>query len=419
MQIVRDPIWQNIEFPESLSKIIETSEFLRLNDIKQLGPTYLVYPGATHTRFAHSLGVYHVANCMIHSFINKGFDFFSDEGVKAFKIASLCHDLGHFPYTHALKELPLLDHEKLTGLIITQSNLSKVIEECGVNPEFVAKIIDKELETDNKEIIFFRKILSGVLDPDKLDYLNRDAFYCGVPYGIQDTDFTINSIIPDSEKGITVDSKSIVAIENLLFSKYLMYRTVYWHKNVRIATAMMKKTLFAALSANQLKDKDLYDLTDNQLVTLVDSKTDDEIWHCAKKLFEKKLYQIVFEADFYPDNPIHVKMQDLQYRTKVEKEIARHFNMNNCSLLIDIPEKISFESNIWINDENCEFSKSPTVFSEYTVKSFTEKLRKIRIAIDGSVFERKSEKDLQNMKKFISEVLQYEKNGTGADYEDS
>ncbi|MDD7416848.1 MAG: hypothetical protein PUK48_05730, partial [Spirochaetales bacterium] len=92
---------------------------------------------------------------------------------------------------------------------------------------------------------------------------------------------------------------------------------------------------------------------------------------------------------------------------------------NNCSLLIDIPEKISFESNIWINDENCEFSKSPTVFSEYTVKSFTEKLRKIRIAIDGSVFERKSEKDLQDMKKFISEVLQYEKNGTGADYEDS
>ena len=105
---------------------------------------------------------------------------------------------------------------------------------------------------ENKEILFYRQLLSGVLDPDKLDYLNRDAFYCGVPYGIQDTEFTLSALEPDSEKGITINSKSIVAVENLLFSKYLMYRTVYWHKTVRIVTAMMKKTLFSALKNDEI-----------------------------------------------------------------------------------------------------------------------------------------------------------------------
>ena len=188
MQFIRDPLWQNIELSDSLIQIIRTSEFSRLNDIKQLGPTYLVYPGATHTRYSHSLGVYYISSRLIEMLVEKGArDFLSDKGIQAFKIASLCHDLGHFPFTHALKELPLKDHEELTGQNITGTQIAKIIESQDIDPKFVAAIVDKTLPTDDKEILFYRKLLSGVLDPDKLDYLNRDAYYCGVPYGLQDT----------------------------------------------------------------------------------------------------------------------------------------------------------------------------------------------------------------------------------------
>ena len=243
LQIVRDSLWKNIEISQELLDITNTKEFTRIEHIKQLGPTHFVYPGATHSRFAHSLGVYHIASKLIDNLQKKGSSSWTtDEGIQAFKIASLCHDLGHFPYTHALKELPLKDHEELTGEIVLNSSITQLIKKAGTEPDFVAAIVDKNIKTENPEILFYRQLLSGVLDPDKLDYLNRDAFYCGVPYGIQDTEFTLCALEPDLQKGITINSKSIVAVENLLFSKYLMYRTVYWHKTVRIVTAMMKKS---------------------------------------------------------------------------------------------------------------------------------------------------------------------------------
>ena len=111
---------------------------------------------------------------------------------------------------------------------------------------------------------FFWKILSGVLDPDKLDYLNRDAFFCGVPYGIQDVDFILEEVFPHVENGVAISPKGITALENILFSKYLMYKTVYWHKTVRIATAMIKKAIAMALEEGAIGTQDLYGLDDEQ-----------------------------------------------------------------------------------------------------------------------------------------------------------
>jgi len=104
-----------------------------------------------------------------------------------------------------------------------------------------AAIVDTHLPIqEDRETAFYRRLLSGVLDPDKLDYLNRDARYCGVPYGNQDVDFTFSRPIPHQERGIDIDSRLIANVEAVLFSKYLMYRSVYWHHSVRSATAMIK-----------------------------------------------------------------------------------------------------------------------------------------------------------------------------------
>ena len=408
MQIVRDPLWKNIEISQNLLDITNTKEFTRISNIKQLGPTHFVYPGATHTRFAHSLGVYHIATKLIHNLQKKGAsDWTTTEGVLAFQIASLCHDLGHFPYTHALKELPLKDHEELTGEIVLNSSITPLIKKAGTEPEFVAGIVDKNIKTDNKEILFYRQLLSGVLDPDKLDYLNRDAFYCGVPYGIQDTEFTLSALEPDSEKGITINSKSIVAVENLLFSKYLMYRTVYWHKTVRIVTAMMKKTLFSALKNDEISPEQLYTLFDESLFETIEksNKISPEVWHCGKQILDKKFYSVILEIPFDEKNQNHQSLENLENRSKLEEKIAFVCGCKDYQVLIDIPEKISFESDLWIKDEKTEFSKSSTVFTPETVKSFTEKLRFIRFAFDTDILNSKTDNEIEMLKKKIANFL--------------
>ena len=140
-------------------------------------------------------------------------------------------DLGHFPYAHSLKELPLEDHESLTARIVLDTPLAHVIAtDAHADPEMIAKIVDTDLDDRNsKEIAIYRKILSGVLDPDKLDYLSRDAYFCGVPYGVQDVDFIISKLRYHQSEGLVLDEQGMHAVENVLFSKYLMYRSVYWH----------------------------------------------------------------------------------------------------------------------------------------------------------------------------------------------
>lgn len=409
--VIRDPIWKNIDIPDDIAKIIQSREFQRLNDIKQLGPTYLVYPGATHTRFAHSIGVYHIASRLLQSLKSQSpiSDFISDEGEKAFKIAALCHDMGHFPFTHALKELPLLDHEVLTGKIILDSPVAKIIENCGVKSEKVASIIDTTIKTNDEQVLFFRKLLSGVLDPDKLDYLNRDAFFCGVPYGIQDTDFTLSCLFPDKERGVTVNSKSIISIENLLFSKYLMYRSVYWHKDVRIATAMMKKSLFTALSLGEVKDTSLYNLTDSTLLSLINESKNADIWYSAKMIFQRNFYRVISEFSFNSENQSHKILENLEKRTQLENKIAdtlfQEFKINQNQIIIDIPENISFESDIFINDENCTFSESSTVFTPETINSFTQSLRKIRVAVSADILQNASENEISKLKRIIADFF--------------
>ncbi|MDR2103766.1 MAG: HD domain-containing protein, partial [Treponema sp.] len=238
---VRDVLWGHIYLTPALAALTKSLPFMRLCRIFQLGPVYYVYPGATHTRASHSIGVYHLARRLLINLVERGAgDWISPQGVHSFLCASLLHDLGHFPYTHSLKELPLRAHEELTGEIILTEPVKSLVAATGGDPYFTAAIVDTKLPGGHEgELQFYRKLLSGTLDPDKLDYLNRDARYCGVPYGAQDVDFILDRLQPSRERGVDIDSRGIPSVESILFSKYLMYRTVYWHRFLRSATAMI------------------------------------------------------------------------------------------------------------------------------------------------------------------------------------
>ena len=348
---IRDPIWKHIYLTPAHIKLISLPVFQELHAIRQLGPAYLVYPGATHTRFAHSLGTFHIARRLITFLVRKSADVpFTLGGVKAYLCAALCHDLGHYPFAHALKNLGLTDHEVLTGRLLQDEETAGVIaREVGVPAEKAAAVVDERLSAGgDEEIPLLRRLLSGVLDPDKLDYLNRDAYYCGVPYGIQDVDFFLSQVTADRRHGFILSHNGLTAVENILFAKYLMYKTVYWHKTVRTATAMTKKALLLALRDGELEPERLYRLTDGGLLELASGRS-SRPFEMITEVFARRLYTSVLRTGFRDDHAGHSRLCDPAVCLRREAELAGSLRaavgrpVAEADVIIDIPEALSFE----------------------------------------------------------------------------
>jgi len=387
---VRDVLWGHVYFTPELAALAESPPFMRLHRILQLGPVHQIYPGATHTRASHSIGVYHLGRRLLLNLVERGAaGWVSREGVMAFLCACLLHDLGHFPFTHSLKELPLRSHESLTGEIILSQPIKSLVAACGADPALTAAIVDKELSAVDKELLFYRKLLSGCLDPDKLDYLNRDARYCGVPYGVQDVDFILSRLIPDLNRGTDIDSRLIPNVEAILFAKYLMYRTVYWHRQVRSATSMIKKALLEGMEKGVIAGEELYNLDDQSLFFLLKEKKPGR--GLAQAVWNGKLYFTAAEIPFYQQDHAHLK--DIAKRSFHEDRLTGEFRragvpLGDNDLIIDVPEPVSFETGLFVLDENSTFADSSSAFKTTTLNSFVKTLYTIRIFINPDFYEK-------------------------------
>lgn len=384
---IRDPVWGNIFLSPALERLAASAPFAKLGRIKQLGPAFLVYPGATHTRRAHSIGVLHMARRLASALAAKGqLDFCTREGLQSYFVAALCHDLGHFPYAHSLKELPLEQHEALTARELLSGPLRVLVQDAGADPAAAAAIVDKDApDGGDREIRFFRGLLSGVLDPDKLDYLNRDAFFCGVPYGLQDSDFILQRVTVGPGEVLAVDERGIMSVEGLLFSKYLMYRSVYWHKGVRSATAMIKKAVLLALNEGVLRHEDLYGLDDDGFYAKLRAIPFAPL-ALVEAVFEGRTYPAVLDVAFEEDSAAHRDLLDLDSRLKAEEALAAKAGLGNLDVIIDIPEGVSFETDLAVIREDSRgetralpFPESPTVFKPPVVAGFATALRRVRV----------------------------------------
>ena len=383
---IRDVLWGHIYLTPPLAALTRSVPFMRLFRIFQLGPAYETYPGATHTRAAHSIGVYHLARRLLLNLAERGADgWLTFTGGRSFLCAALLHDLGHFPYAHSLKELPLASHEELTGEIIRSEPVKSLVADAGGDPYFTAAIVDVKLPgREDRELFFYRRLLSGVLDPDKLDYLNRDARYCGVPYGAQDVDFILSRLHPQAERGFDIDSRGIPSVESILFSKYLMYRSVYWHRSVRSATAMIKKALLAGLNAGVIAREELYNLDDQGLFALMAGRS-PPLFALAEKVRDGRLFAAAAEFPF--DEPVHRSLLDINRRFYHEQALARELSELTGrrilpeELIIDLPEPVSFETGLYVTDEQCFFSESSSVFKARGIDGFIRTLRVIRVFV--------------------------------------
>jgi uncharacterized protein len=387
----RDPLWGTIYLSPGLAALASSAPFAKLGRIKQLGPAFLVYPGATHTRRAHSLGVFHMAKRIASCLAAKGeLGFCTRPGLYSYLAAALCHDLGHFPFAHSLKELPLEAHEALAAREIQGGELAGLIEAAGACPEAVAAIVDESLPDEGvpgvgaREIRFFRGLLSGVLDPDKLDYLSRDAFFCGVPYGIQDADFVLQRLAVGPADELAVEERGLMSVEGLLFSKYLMYRSVYWHKAVRSATAMIKKAVLLALGDGILAPEELYGLDDEGFYALLRSRGRARSYRpfdLAARVFDARLFGCVLDLPLDLSDERQARLLDLGSRLKAEEALAAAAGLGSLELVIDLPESISFETELCVlsGGRARAFSASPTVFTPPVVAGFASSLRRLRV----------------------------------------
>lgn len=233
-KIINDPVYGFITIPTDLIyDLIEHPYFQRLRYIKQLGMTHLVYPGALHTRFHHALGAMHLMKLAIETLRSKGHEITAEEE-EAASIAILLHDIGHGPFSHALEHTIVtgISHEHISTLLMDKLN-----QQFGGRLELALEIFNKRYYKS-----FLHQLVSGQLDLDRMDYLNRDSFFTGVSEGVISSDRIIKML--DVAGGqLVIEEKGIYSIEKFLIARRLMYWQVYLHKTVIGGEQMLVKIL--------------------------------------------------------------------------------------------------------------------------------------------------------------------------------
>jgi HD superfamily phosphohydrolase len=316
-EVVRDPLWNNIRLEAEALAIIDTPAFQRLRYVRQLGHAFLVYPGATHTRFEHALGAYHLA-CRVTK-------------EQEIQVAALLHDIGHYPFSHALEEAGLPPHERLAARHLATGPLATALERLGVSTDSLLNLIQGTSSSP------LAGLVAGALDVDKLDYLSRDAKMCGVPYGVIDVDRLLTSLTV-SPKGLELHAKGMAALESLLFAKYQMYRNVYWHHAVRSATAMFKRLVRRAIAARRLTPDDIAIATDD---ALSHELLQNDQTGLARALRERRLAKRALDI---PGTELPAETEDWPSRDpdlleRVEERLARELGLGADQLFLDFPSK--------------------------------------------------------------------------------
>lgn len=349
---IRDAIWGDIDLGSRELAVIDSAPFQRLRRIRQLGFTDLVFPGARHTRFEHSIGVYHLAGLALDR-VSKapGAPPVKDVDRRTFLCAALLHDVGHYPFSHAIEELEVDQierHERIAEGLITGA-LAELLERTwDVDVARVAALVagprrggPEAGETD----VFLRSLLDSAMDVDKLDYLVRDARGANVPYGLVDVQRLIASFCAwrDDDGGVVlaVDEKGLASLASLVFAKHLMFATVYWHHACRSAVAMLLRAIQEALRAEALRPDDLAPLDDATLMLTLGGDGMPELTRdLAARLHLRRLYKRAGEIDV--DAPAFAALERLWFRPTqrcvVEDGWAGACGAPPGGVLLDIPE---------------------------------------------------------------------------------
>jgi len=350
-KVIRDPVHGNIELDELDIAIIDSEPFQRLRGVKQLGLVHLVFPGATHTRFEHSIGVRYLAEEIFNT-VNSRESIFTEEDFNKLRAAALLHDIAHTPFSHVLEEVIRergFSHEEMAEKIISETELKDILEEYGLRVKDVADIIRGKGGP-------LSQIIKSDLDADRLDYLQRDAYYCGVAYGVIDSrilrEFTV---VNDS---LAVSEKGLYPAVTVLFARHTMFTVVYGHKTSRAATCMLVKGVRRALEKEVISLEDLFRLTDEELLIKLRESKVNYCREIAERIRKRKLFKMAYQlkGDILSVDTILEFVflrENVSEKQELEESIAEKAGVDVGYVALDIPENpVLEEANVKICTED-------------------------------------------------------------------
>lgn len=322
MEAIKDSVHDHIPVGDLASDLLETPEFQRLRHIKQLSTVRLVYPSANHTRFEHSLGVYHLAR--------QALDWLDieDDRAKAVRAAALLHDVGHGPYGHQTEGIiqrRLGRHHDEIGCLLSSGELPAVLESHGLDPERVASLVAGEGDLG--------QIVAGELDVDRADYLVRDAYHTGVPYGTIDHGRLLSALrIRDGE--LVLAEGNVQTAESVLVARTLMNATVYRHHVSRVTGTMIERAGERLLDGAPLDTEEFARMTDDRLLAAF--RAHEPTAETAERLEHRDLYKRAVWADF-EDVTESVVTADHETVREFERDIAADAGVAPEYVLVDTP----------------------------------------------------------------------------------
>lgn len=398
----RDPIHGFIEIREHELEIINSKPFQRLRNIKQLAMTYYIYPGAEHTRFSHSLGVMHLVTKAFLSAIEGYEDKFPEakrvQYEQILRLIALTHDIGHAPFSHASESVfpQGIEHEDFTLKIVTETKIADIIRQIGkefvekygedynITPELICNIYMGKDAGPDSEFTFLKSFMDSELDCDKMDYLLRDSYYCGVKYGMYDVERLISSLTicyTNDIPRLAIENGGIQVFEEFVLARYFMFIQVYFHRTRRYFDIMLGRALKVILPNGTYPNKteEYLQWDDCRVIQLLKENADKD--ESCKYLVERYVYPRVFHTK------VHPLESDIREFKRNKKELEKLVGKEN--LIEDksagkmphkIPKRIEIENEkaIIIYDKTIERRTTISEESEI-IRNLTEKIDIMRI----------------------------------------
>lgn len=369
-----DPIHDFIRVYDYELPIIQNPLFQRLRRIRQLSGAHLTYPSAQHTRFEHSLGVMHIASQAGLVLNEKGF--LKPDDVRILRLSALLHDVGHGPFSHLFEEIvqqKKFSHEDYGKRIILESEIGDILSKAGFDKKLVAKIAFGE-----SKFQYLNEIVSGVLSADMMDYLLRDGYFTGAEHAKIDHKRITQSFVIHKRK-LALKRSAIHSFESMMYSRYQMFKAVYFHKTVRAAEVMLLEVLRLSNDEFGFTDYNLDEyvkLTDEYILSTIISSKSSKLKRAKEFAIDyhnRKLLKCVFERILTSTSNLkNTRVNELRNEISKKSKISEDEIFVDSSVTSSIPlapSKSESKSIILMTSENGKLKAEVTPIAKIPVVS--------------------------------------------------
>ena len=382
-----DPIHDFVRVYDNELKIIDTPIFQRLRRIRQLSGAHLIYPGAQHTRFEHSLGVMHIASMAGQALAEKGI--VSSDDIQNLRLAGLLHDIGHGPFSHLFEEIfeekRKISHEDLGRDIILKTEIGDIISKNGFDKKLITK-----LAFGDSKLQFMNEIISGVLSADMMDYLLRDGYFTGAEHAKIDHHRLTHSLDVYKNK-LALDKSSLVNFETMMISRYQMFKAVYFHKTVRAGEVMLLEAMDLAegeLGLSSMNLDEYLQLSDDVILAkLLNLPEHNSKLKASKKIatnyLNRNLFKSVFESTLtgkaITKKRMHELREEISKKSKIDINEIFVDSSNTPSIPLSPSKKESKSIILLENDGNKTTAKEILISQIKLVSAMSGFMKILRV----------------------------------------